>query len=101
MLCVRRYLKYPLSYRMTDRDDARERIDKRVRKHLKPTNDSWRMEKPILKSKVIMHLYIGIISVKTTLRKVKYLNHIIEQDQRIIKQKVKPILGFDSFETAQ
>ncbi|MBC8015248.1 MAG: DDE-type integrase/transposase/recombinase [Sporomusaceae bacterium] len=42
-----------------------------------------------------------MISVKTTLRKVKYLNNIIEQDHRFIKRKVNPILGFDSFRTAE
>ncbi len=46
-------------------------------------------------------IYSGILSVKTTLRKVKYLNNIIEQDHRFIKRKVKPMLGFDSFETAE
>lgn len=32
---------------------------------------------------------------------VKYLNNIIEQDHRFIKRKVKPMLGFDSLETAE
>ena len=45
-------------------------------------------------------IYSGILSVKATLRKVKYLNNIIEQDHRFIKRKVKPMLGFDSFATA-
>jgi len=46
-------------------------------------------------------IYNGTLSVKTTLRKVKYLNNIIEQDHRFIKRKLKPMLGFDSFKTAQ
>ncbi|MBP2628582.1 MAG: family transposase [Firmicutes bacterium] len=46
-------------------------------------------------------IYSGIISVKTVLRKVKYLNNIIEQDHRFIKRKVKPMLGFDSFKAAE
>ncbi len=46
-------------------------------------------------------LYSGTLSVNTTLRKVKYLNNIIEQDHRFIKRKVLPMLGFDSFETAE
>jgi len=33
-------------------------------------------------------------------RPVKYLNNIIEQDHRFIKRRVKPGLGFFSFETA-
>ena len=44
-------------------------------------------------------IYSGILSVKTTLRKIKYLNNIIEQDHRFIKRKIKPMLGFDSFGT--
>jgi len=35
------------------------------------------------------------------LRKIKYLNNIIEQDHRFIKRKIKLMLGFDSFETAE
>jgi transposase, IS6 family len=31
---------------------------------------------------------------------VKYLNNIIEQDHRFIKRRVKPGLGFFSFESA-
>ena len=46
-------------------------------------------------------IYNGTLSVKTTLRKVKYLNNIIEQDHRFIKRKDRPMLGFDSFETAE
>jgi len=46
-------------------------------------------------------IYNGTISVKTTLRKIKYLNNIIEQDHRFIKRKIKPMLGLDSFETAE
>jgi IS6 family transposase len=34
------------------------------------------------------------------LRQVKYLNNIVEQDHRFIKRRVKPGLGFFSFETA-
>jgi len=32
-------------------------IDERIRKHLKPTNDSWRMDEPILKLRAKMHIY--------------------------------------------
>ncbi len=38
---------------------------------------------------------------KVTHRTVKYLNNIIEQDHRFIKRKVKPMLGFGSFESAE
>lgn len=62
MLCVHWYLKYSLSYRMLV-EMMEERglkithttimrwvhqyspiIDERIRKHLKPANDSWRMD---------------------------------------------------------
>jgi len=134
-------------------------MDEKIRKHLKPTNVSWRMDETYLKIKgknaylyravdsqgktidffvsehrdkdaakkffkkalkaihnqqprvittdkyaateVAIHemIYNGTISVKTTLRKIKYLSNIIEQDHRFIKRKIKPMLGFDSFET--
>jgi len=179
LLCVRWYLKYPLSYRMLV-EMMQERglklthttimrwvhqyspiIDERVRKHIKPTNDSWRMDETYLKIKgknaylyravdskgktidffvsehrdkdaaknffkkalKAMHnqqprvvttdkygatevaisemIYSGIISVKATIRQIKYLNNIIEQDHRFIKRKIKPMLGFDSFGSAE
>ncbi|WP_378956279.1 IS6 family transposase [Pelosinus sp. sgz500959] len=179
MLCIRWYLKYPLSYRMLV-EMMQERglnlthttimrwvhqyspiISEKIRKHLQPTNDSWRMDETYLKIKgknaylyravdsqrktidffvsdhrdkdaaknffkkalkarhnqqprvittdkyaateiaIYEMIYSGIISVKTILRKVKYLNNIIEQDHRFIKRKIKPMLGFDSFETAE
>ena len=43
----------------------------------------------------------GIILKETELRKIKYLNNIIEQDHRFIKRKVKPMLGFNSLKTAE
>ncbi|WP_378954269.1 IS6 family transposase [Pelosinus sp. sgz500959] len=179
MLCVRWYLKYPLSYRMLV-EMMQERglnlthttimrwvhqyspvICEKLRKHIKPTNDSWRMDETYLKIKgtnaylyravdsegktidffvsehrdkdatkkffskalkaihnqqprvittdkyaatevaIYEMIYNGILSVSTSLRKVKYMNNIIEQDHRFIKRKVKPMLGFDSFETAE
>jgi transposase-like protein len=33
-------------------------------------------------------------------RSCKYLNNVIEQDHRRIKQRVRPMLGFNQFETA-
>ena len=37
----------------------------------------------------------------TELRRVKYLNNIVEQDHRAIKRLVNPGMGFGSFNTAQ
>ena len=35
------------------------------------------------------------------LRRVKYLNNIIEQDHRFIKKRVRACLGYRSFDTAE
>ena len=69
MLCVRWYLKYPLSYRMLVEMMQERRlklthttimrwvhqyspiITEKLRKHIKPTNDSWRMDETYLKIK--------------------------------------------------
>ena len=166
ILCVRWYLKYPLSYRMIV-EMMCERglqlahttimrwihqytpiINEKIRKYIKATNDSWRVDETYLKIKeknaylyravdsegstidffvsdfrdkdaakkffkealktrhsqqprvittdkyaatevaIYELIYGGIISVKATLRKVKYLNNIIEQDPRFIKRKI-------------
>jgi IS6 family transposase len=42
----------------------------------------------------------GTLPQSVELRQVKYLNNIVEQDHRFIKRRVKPGLGFFSFETA-
>ena len=179
LLCVRWYLKYPLSYRNLV-DMMAERgltithttimrwvhqyspiIDKRIRKFLKTTNDSWRMDETYLKIKgkdaylyravdsdgatidfyvsecrdkeaakkffkkalgashnqqprvittdkyaateiaILEEQYYGDIGCKTQHRMTKYLNNIIEQEHRFIKRKMKLMLGFYSFETAE
>jgi transposase, IS6 family len=43
---------------------------------------------------------VGSLPESGALRQVKYLNNLIEQDHRFIKRRVKPGLGFASFETA-
>src|SRR5436305_3199170 len=42
----------------------------------------------------------GALADSCELRPVKYLNNMAEQDHRFIKRRVKPGLGFFSFETA-
>jgi DDE domain len=42
----------------------------------------------------------GILPEAVELRQVKDLNNLIEQDHRFIKRRVKPGMGFFSFETA-
>ena len=42
----------------------------------------------------------GILPRRVEVRSCKYLNNVIEQDHRRIKQRVRPMLGFNQFETA-
>lgn len=41
------------------------------------------------------------LKAETELRQSKYLNNVIEQDHRNIKRIVKPMMGFQSFNTAR
>ena len=41
-----------------------------------------------------------ILPQNVSLRQIKYLNNIVEQDHRSIKRIVRPMLGFQSFSTA-
>jgi putative transposase len=36
-----------------------------------------------------------------TIRQVKYLNNIVEQDHRAVKRITRPMLGFKAFDAAQ
>ncbi|OJW52303.1 MAG: hypothetical protein BGO67_10660 [Alphaproteobacteria bacterium 41-28] len=42
----------------------------------------------------------GILSKNLQHRQSKYLNNIIESDHRKIKSRIRPMLGFQSFKTA-
>jgi len=42
-----------------------------------------------------------ILTKTTELRRVKYLNNIVEQDHRFIKRLVNPGMGFGSYNTAR
>ena len=178
LLNVRWYLKYPLSYRnlkemMIERGiqvdhstimrwmhQYSPEIEKKIRRHLRPTNDSWRVDETYIKvkgewkylyravdsngntidfmlsakrnkkaAKRFLKKALGskhnqmpraitvdknpaypsavnelkndrILPQNVSLRQIKYLNNIVEQDHRSIKQIVRPILGFQSFHTA-
>jgi transposase-like protein len=178
LLNVRWYLKYSLSYRTLEEMMAERgvevdhttimrwvhqyspEIEKKVRRYLKPTNDSWRMDETYIKVKgKYKYLYRAVDSNGNTidfmlsakrdrktakrflkkalgskhnqisraitvdknpayppaikelkndrilpqnvsLRQIKYLNNIVEQDHRSIKRIVRPMLGFQSFHTA-
>ena len=42
----------------------------------------------------------GTLPDRVQVRSCKYLNNVVEQDHRRIKQRVRPMLGFKRFETA-
>src|ERR1700740_3161942 len=42
----------------------------------------------------------GILPLRVRLRSCKYLNNVVAQDHRRIKQRIRPMLGFKRFETA-
>jgi transposase-like protein len=43
---------------------------------------------------------VGTVAHSVGTRSSKYLNNIVEQDHRRIKQRIRPMLGFKRFETA-
>ena len=43
---------------------------------------------------------VGTLPDRVQVRSCKYLNNLIEQDHRRIKQRTRPMLGFKRFETA-
>ena len=42
----------------------------------------------------------GVLPTELTVRTSKYLNNLIEQDHRKVKQRVRPMLGFKRFDYA-
>jgi transposase, IS6 family len=179
LLNVRWYCRYSLSYRdleemMAERGIAVDHstinrwvlkfapaIDKRIRRFLSPTNDSWRVDETYIKVKgEWKYLYRAVdsagnpldfmlsakrdgkaaarffrkvlkakhtqtprvitvdknaaypvamdelqedttLKAETELRQSKYLNNLIEQDHRNVKRITKPMMGFQSFNTAR
>jgi transposase-like protein len=178
LLNVRWYLKYSLSFRNLKEMMAERRvivdhttimrwihqysseIEKKIRKHLRPTNDSWKVDETYIRVKgKWKYLYRAVDSKGDTIdfmlsskrnkkaakkflqkalsfnhnqmpkvitvdknpayphaidklkndkilpknvgiRQIKYLDNIIEQDHRSIKRIVNPMLGFQSFRSA-
>ncbi|AJG79516.1 MULTISPECIES: IS6 family transposase [Bacillus cereus group] len=178
LLTVRWYLRYNLSFR--DLVEMMEEqglflahttimrwvhqygpeFDNRIRRHLKQTNNSWRVDETYIKVKgQWMYLYRAVdsegntidfylsksrnhkaakrffkkalqsfhvskprvitvdknpaypiaieqlkkekgIPIGTKIRRIKYLNNIVEQDHRFIKKRIRSMLGLTSFHTA-
>jgi len=44
---------------------------------------------------------LGGIFVQLTVRQIKYLNNIVEQDHRFIKKLTKPMKGLKAFHSAE
>jgi transposase-like protein len=42
----------------------------------------------------------GVLSPQTKVRTSRYLNNLVEQEHRRVKQRIYPMLGFKSFRTA-
>jgi IS6 family transposase len=129
ILCaVRWYLRYSLSLRdveelLLERGLAADHttvwrwvqrygpeLELRIRRHLKATNKSWRVDETYLKVKGRWcYLYRAIDSAGATIdfrrrcrhRPVQYLNNIIEQDHRAIKRRVNAKQGFTEFQAAR
>jgi transposase, IS6 family len=178
LLTVRWYLSYSLSFRniaemMEERGlcmvhttimrwvhQYGPELEKRIRRHLKQTNGSWKVDETYIKVKgKWKYLYRAVDSNGNTIdfllcarrnrkaakrffrkalrsshtksprtisldknaayppairelqkekklpnnvdiRRIKYLNNMVEQDHRFIKKLVRPMLGFQSFRTA-
>ena len=124
-------------------------LDRRIRPHLKPTNDSWRVDETYIEiegewkylyravdsegntldfllstkrdGKAAARFFRKVLKAKHTqtprvitvdksaaypvamdeLKQSKYLNNMIEQDHRNVKRIVKPMMGFQLFNTAR
>ncbi|MEK4835320.1 MULTISPECIES: IS6 family transposase [Bacillus] len=178
LLTVRWYLRYNLSFRdLVEMMEERglsvahttimrwvhqygPEFDKRIRRHLKQTNNSWRVDETYIKVKrQWMYLYRAVdsegntidfylsksrnhkaakrffkkalrsfhvskpriitvdknpaypiaieqlkkekrIPTGTKIRRIKYLNNIVEQDHRFIKKRIRSMLGFKSYKTS-
>jgi transposase-like protein len=178
LLNVRWYLKYSLSFRnlkemMAERGvivdhttimrwvhQYSPEIERKIRRHLKTTNNSWRVDETYIKVKGKWKYFYRavdsngdtidfmlstkrdrkaakrffkkalnsnhnqiprtitvdknpayppaidklkndkILPKKVDIRQIKYLNNIVEQDHRSIKRIINPMLGFQSFQSA-
>ena len=51
--------------------------------------------------KLALLCLLGFMFVQLTVRQIKYLNNIVEQDHRFIKKITKPMKGFKAFYSAE
>jgi putative transposase len=81
-----------------DEQAAKRFLTKAIRRHGVPekiTIDGSAANEAAIKSYNAEH------GTAIAIRKIKYLNNIVEQDHRAVKRVTRPMLGFKSFEAAQ
>jgi putative transposase len=81
-----------------DEQAAKRFLTKAIRRHGVPetiTIDGSAANEAAIKRYNVEH------GTTIEIRKIKYLNNIIEQDHRAVKRVTRPMLGFKSFEAAQ
>ncbi len=66
-------------------------FEKRWNKYSRPVGGSWRCDETDISA--------GMIARRIGVRSCKYLNNVVEQDHRRIKQRIRPMLGFKRFQT--
>ena len=81
-----------------DEEAALRFLKKAIRRHGVPekiTIDGRAANEAAIKSYNAEH------GTAIAIRKIKYLNHVVEQDHRGVKRVTRPMLGFKAFEAAQ
>jgi putative transposase len=81
-----------------DEQAAKRFLTKAIRRHGVPekiTIDGSAANEAAIKSYNVEH------GTAIEIRKVKYLNNIVEQDHRGVKRVTRPMLGFKAFDAAQ
>ena len=81
-----------------DAQAAKRFLTKAIRRHGVPekiTIDGSAANKAAIES------YNAAHGTTITIRQVKYLNNIVEQDHRAVKRVTRPMLGFKSFHAAR
>src|SRR5438552_8606114 len=112
LLCVRWYLRYSLSYRDLEEMMAERglrvdhttiyrwvqryapELDKRCRPHLKPCNDSWKVDETSIKIKnVWMYLYRAVDSQGNTLEFLLSPTRVAEAAKRFFVKALQSTAG--------
>jgi putative transposase len=81
-----------------DEQAAKRFLTKAIRRHGVPekiTIDGSAAHEAAIKSYNAEH------GTAIAIRKIKYLNHIVDQDHRAVKRVTRPMLGFKAFDAAQ